>query len=145
MGVIVCATGNGDTSRIVQNRAVDIARRERKRLIFIHVVDVKRLGDLEEGLVPAAEMELAWLGQAVLRLARDRARRSGVDADIAIRYGQVQSSLEAFVREHDTDVLLLGQPTNDALLDFAHQVEEDTGVPVQLITTNQDTERRERR
>ncbi|MFN2165752.1 MAG: universal stress protein, partial [Anaerolineae bacterium] len=94
MGVIVCATGNGDTSRIVQNRAVDIARRERKRLIFIHVVDVKRLGDLEEGLVPAAEMELAWLGQAVLRLARDRARRSGVDADIAIRYGQVQSSLE---------------------------------------------------
>jgi nucleotide-binding universal stress UspA family protein len=136
MGVIICATGNGDASRHVQNAAVELARQQHKRLVFFHVIDVSRLGELEPGLVPAAERELAWLGQASLRLAQERAHRRGVHADIAIRRGRVRPALEQFMREQDTDLLMLGQPTDDALIQFASLIEADTGVPVQLVTAN---------
>jgi hypothetical protein len=134
MGAIVCATGNGIASRSVQSAAVDLAQRQGKRLVFLHVVDVSRLGEIEEGLVPSAERELAWLGQATLRLAQERARRRDVDADIAIRFGRVQPALERFIEEERAEVLLLGQPTDNALLEFARTIEADTGVPVQLVT-----------
>ena len=135
MGLIVCATGNGDASRIVQSRAVRMAQEQGKKLVFLHIIDVKRLGDLEPVLVPAAEREMAWLGEATLNLAQERARRQNVDADYAIRYGPVLEQLEKFIKEQHADVLLLGQPTDDALLHFAHTIEDDTGVPVQLVTT----------
>lgn len=134
MGAIVCATGNGNASRAVQTAAVDLARREGKKLIFLHVIDVTRLGELEEGLIVPAQRELAWLGQATLRLAQERARRRGVQSEIAIRYGDVQSALEQFILEHHADLLMLGQPTDDALQAFARTIEIDTGVPVRLVT-----------
>lgn len=134
-GAIVCATGNGDASRIVQRRAVEMARDQKKKLVFLHIVDVARLGELDPALIPAAQREMAWLGKAVLQLAEERARRQGVDATFAIRFGQVLPELERFVKEERAALLLLGQPTNDALLRFAQTIEGDTGVPVQLVTT----------
>lgn len=134
-GVIVCATGNGDASRIVQRRAVELAREEKKKLVFLHIVDVARLGELDPALIPAAQREMAWLGEATLHLAQERARRQGVDASFAIRFGPVLPELERFVKEQRADLLLLGQPTNDALLKFAQTIEGDTSVPVQLVIT----------
>ena len=69
MSLIVCATGNGDRSRSVQARAVEAARRQQKRLVFVHVVDVEQLAGLDESLREAARAELAWLGSAIMRLA----------------------------------------------------------------------------
>ena len=69
MSLIVCATGNGDRSRSVQARAVEAARRQQKRLVFVHVVDVGQLAELDESLREAAQAELAWLGSAIMRLA----------------------------------------------------------------------------
>lgn len=136
MGVIVCATGNGTASRLVQNHAVEVARQQKKKLIFLHVVDTSRLGSLDPGIIPAAERELAWFGQAVLRLAQERAQRWGVDAEIAVRTGRVQPALEQFIQEQQADLLMMGQPTDRALLDFAQSVEAHTGVPVQLVTAS---------
>lgn len=138
MSVIVCATGNGNRSRFVQMRSVEIARRQQKRLVFVHVVDVEQWTDLDESLVEAARAELGWLGAAVLRLAQDRAQRQGVQADSVILYGNVLSTMEHFLTQQPVDLLLMGEATNPRLLAFARHIEDDLGIPVQLVSARSD-------
>jgi hypothetical protein len=133
MGVILCATGNGVQSRIVQAAAVEVARAQQKRLVFLHVVDLRQLGELEEALRAAAEAELAWLGEAILRLAQDRARRRGVQTESKILHGSVCEALEGYLRTHPVDLLLLGAATNDEITRFARRMQDALGVPVQFV------------
>lgn len=134
MSLIVCATGNGDRSRSVQTRAVEFARKQKKRLIFVHVVDVGRLAELDESLHEAARAELAWLGTATLRLAQDRAHRQGVQADSVVLFGDICQTLEAFLAQQPVDLFLMGEAINTAMLTFARHVQDDLGIPVQVVT-----------
>lgn len=138
MSIIVCATGNGDRSRSVQTRAVEAARRQQKRLIFVHVVDVDQLTELDESLKEAARSELAWLGSAIIRLAQDRAHRQEVQTDSVILYGDVCSALEEFLTHQPVDLLLMGEASNATLLAFARHVQDDLGIPVQLVVEQTD-------
>ena len=138
MSLIVCATGNGDRSRSVQARAVEAARRQQKRLVFVHVVDVGQLAELDESLKEAAQAELAWLGSAIMRLAQDRAQRQGVHAESVVLYGNVCSALEEFLTHQPVDLLLMGEPSNATLLTFARHVQDDLGIPVQLVVEQAD-------
>lgn len=133
MSVIVCATGIGNQSRFVQARAVEIARKQQGRLVFVHVVDVAQLGELDESLLEAAKTELAWLGSAILRLAQDRAHRRGVHADSVVLYGNVCSTLEEFLSQQPVDLLLMGEATNEALARFAHYIQDELGIPVHIV------------
>lgn len=133
MGVILCATGNGVQSRIVQAAAIELARTQQKRLVFLHVVDLRQLGELEEALRPAARAELAWLGEAILRLAQDRARRQGVAAESTILHGNVCEALEDYLRGNPVDLLLLGAATNDEITRFARRMQDELGVAVQFV------------
>ena len=138
MSLIVCATGNGDRSRSVQARAVEAARRQQKRLVFVHVVDVEQLAELDESLREAARAELAWLGSAIMRLAQDRAHRQGVQAESVVLYGNVCSALEDFLTHQPVDLLLMGEASNTTLLTFARHVQDDLGIPVQLVVEQPD-------
>lgn len=133
MSVIVCATGNGRQSRLVQGRAIELARQQQKQLIFVHVVDVQQVPSLDSSLRQAAEAELAWLGAAILRLAQDRAHRQGVHAESVVLFGDVQTALKAFLRQHPVDLLLMGQATNPGMSAFARHVQDDLGIPVQIV------------
>ena len=134
MSLIVCATGNGDRSRSVQARAVEAARKQQKRLIFVHVVDVEQLTELDKSLREAAQAELAWLGSAIMRLAQDRAHRQGVQADSVVLYGNVCLALEDFLARQPVELFLMGEACNATLLAFARHVQDDLGIPVQLVT-----------
>lgn len=136
MGILLCATGNGAQSRIVQNAAVETARRQQKHLVFLHVVDLRQMGELDEALQPAARAELAWLGEAILRLAQDRAQRQGVQTDSVILYGDVREALEGYLRTHPVDLLLLGAATSDEITRFARRVQEELGVAVEFVGAN---------
>lgn len=138
MSVIVCATGNGNRSRFVQARAVEIARRQQKRLIFVHVVDLEEWPELDESLHDAARAELGWLGAAVLRLAQDRAQRQGVQTDSVVLYGPVCAALERFLPQQPVDLLLMGEATRGTLLAFARHIQDDLGIPVQLVAGRAD-------
>jgi nucleotide-binding universal stress UspA family protein len=133
VGIILCATGNGVQSRSVQAAAIELARAQQKRLVFVHVVDLRQMGELEEALRPAAQAELAWLGEAMLRLAQDRARRRGVAAEGRILHGAVCQALENYLGSHEVDLLLLGAATNPEIVRFAQRAREDLGVAVQFV------------
>jgi nucleotide-binding universal stress UspA family protein len=138
MSAIVCATGNGNLSRHVQARAVEIARRQQQRLVFVHVVDVSQWAELDESLHDAAQAELGWLGAAVLRLAQDRAQRRGVQADSVVLYGPICATLERFLIQQAVDLLLMGEATDTTLIAFARHVQDDLGIPVQLVVAPAD-------
>jgi nucleotide-binding universal stress UspA family protein len=138
MSVIVCATGNGEQSRAVQARAVEIARKQQKRLIFVHVVDVDHLAGLDDSLKGAARAELTWLGLATLRLAQDRAHRQGVQADSIVLYGDVCQTLEGYLAQQPIDLFLMGAAVNPHLLTFARRIQDDLGIPVQIVTQQTD-------
>ena len=83
-------------SRSVQAAAVELARAA-EAAGFRPRGRSRQMGELEEALRPAAQAELAWLGEAILRLAQDRARRQGVQAESEILHGNVCAALEDFL------------------------------------------------
>jgi nucleotide-binding universal stress UspA family protein len=140
MGCVVCATRGGEGSRAAQEKAIRYAQENQKALIFIYVADFKTLDEFDASLLPAVREELTWLGQSLLRIARHRAEQAGVTAEIVIREGAVRLEIEKLLQESQADLLILGAPrgttTNvfgdDAIEYFAHKIEEDTGVRVEI-------------
>ena len=140
-GTIVCATRGGQGSRAVQMAAIERAKETGERLAFLYVVDVHLIDEYDEALSGAMRAEFHWLGRALLHVARQRAEREQVEAEIAIREGGVREEIEAFLRESNAAVLMLGAPRgttpnvfgDDAIERFAHTIESDTGVTVKIV------------
>jgi len=142
MGNIVCATRIGELSRIIQRKAIDLAKSQNDRLVFVYVVNLDNLGEIDDNLVDAVRMELTWFGEALLAIAKQRGRRSGVDTQVEIRDGEVREQIEAVLREYNADLLILGKPREDlptqtftqsALQEFAQIIQTDTGVEVKIV------------
>lgn len=141
VGTIVCATRGGQGSRAVQLAAIERAKETGEGLAFLYVVDVHLIREYDEALAEAIRAEFQWLGKALLRVARQRAEREGIDAAIVIREGGVREEIEAFLQEAEAAVLLLGAPRgttpnvfgDDAIERFAQTIESDTGVAVEIV------------
>ena len=141
---VVCAMRGGEASRRVQEEAVALARREARDLVFLYVVDVDALerGSPAGGRVleEALRQELRWLGAALLRIARRRAARDGVEARIALREGVVSEEILACLSAQDAGCLLLGAPRgttanvfgDDAIERFAARIAEEAGTEVRI-------------
>lgn len=141
MGCIVCATRGGQGSRAAQLRAIERAKEDDSKLVFLYVVDLNLVGEYDEQLSAAVRAEFHWLGRALLRVARQRAEQADVEAEIAIRDGDVKEEIEKFLRETNASRLLLGAPRgtstgvfgDDAVKQFAETIEADTGVKVEVV------------
>jgi nucleotide-binding universal stress UspA family protein len=135
--LIVCATRGGRGSRAVQLEAVRLARERNARLVFLYVVDVQALGEVDESLVTAVRDELEWLGRALMHVARQRAQQANIQVDVAVREGSVHDEIGHYVRESGASLLLMGAPRGTAgdtgINPFARELEEETGVQVQLV------------
>ncbi|MCB9136062.1 MAG: universal stress protein [Anaerolineales bacterium] len=145
-GPIVCATRGGKASHILQAKAIQLARAERKSLVFVYIVNPSNLGPLSEKSQKAAQAELTWFGNALLKVAQLRAQRAGVQVETIVCEGNVRVQIEEVLREKGAGLLLVGAsrqsdstPTfkEDALTQFARQVEQDTGVEVRIISLDE--------
>jgi len=143
MGPVVCATRGGEAGRRTQEQAVELAREQGRELIFLAVFDPCSLGHLSDRLSVAVEREQRWLGRALLSIARARARRRGVTVRAVVRCGPVLEAIEAYLREADASVLIIGEPKVDSALsafqpgrvhNFAERVRQDTGVEVVVVS-----------
>lgn len=140
MGTVVCATRGGQGSRVAQLVAIETARELEQRLVFLYVVDQDRIVGQDDVRKVALRAEFHWLGQVLLRIARQRAAHAGLSSDIVIRDGVVTDEIEKFLRQQDASILLLGAPRHtspvfgdDAIEQFAFSIEQDTGVPVRVV------------
>ncbi len=141
MGSIVCATRGGEGSRAVQLAAIEQARQLGKDLVFLFVADAAFEEQVEAHLRTAVHKEMLWMGNVLLQIAKQRAGARHIDVRLEIRTGPVKEAIEQFLLESRADLLLLGAPRgttttvfgDDAIEQFAHTVEEDTGVSVKVV------------
>ena len=141
MNRIVCATRGGEGSRAAQVAAIQRAKAENKRLTFLFVTDPASLGHVDELLLMAVQEELHWMGQTLLSIARRRAHLAGQEAEVVVRVGEVAVEIVDYLKEYKPDLLFLGAPRgttanvfgDDAIERFAHAVQTDTNVPVEII------------
>ncbi len=141
VGCIVCATRGGEGSRAVQLKAIQRSKELDKPLVFLYVTDAATVEGVDKRLLPAVQEELDWMGQTLLRIAKHRAQLSGLETDIVIRHGAVREEIGRFLEESEGELLLLGAPRgtsanvfgDDAVEQFAQAIQEQTGVPVEVI------------
>lgn len=137
---IVCATRGGAGSRAVQRRAIEYASESGAQLIFLYVTDTSSMSGIDDGLLPAIQAELDWLGKALLKVAQKRAQGVGVASEIALRKGNVREEISRLLAEQSADLLLLGAPRDttahvlgdDTIEQFAASIQEQTGVQVEI-------------
>jgi nucleotide-binding universal stress UspA family protein len=141
MGCIVCATRGGEGSRAVQLAAIQRAKQSGKDLVFLFVADSSMEEKVEETLQTAVRDELIWMGNAMLQIAKLRAGAENIAVRLVIKVGEVREEIERFLQDSQAELLLLGAPRgtsatvfgDDAIEQFAHMIQEDTGVTVQVI------------
>jgi nucleotide-binding universal stress UspA family protein len=114
MGPIVCATRGSEASRRTQEQAIALARERGAPLIFLFVVDTALVKPANKELADVVVDELERLGRRLLGIAQARAREQGVEAEMAIRHGNVQKGVESFLREVNAGTLLIGAPRSGA-------------------------------
>lgn len=141
MSKIVCATRGGEGSRAVQIAAIEMAKQNNKSLVFLFVTDTQNVGQVDAILKPAIYEELNWMGNTLLRIAKQRASAAHIQAEVVIKAGDVQEEISRFLRQSQAELLLLGAPRgttanvfgDDAIEQFALSIQEMTGIPVQII------------
>ncbi len=141
MNCIVCATRGGEGSRAVQLAAIERAKQLNKDLVFLFVADVAFQERVEETLQTAVREELIWMGNVMLQIAKLRAGARNTDVRLVVKVGKVREEIERFLQDSHADLLLLGAPRgttttvfgDDAIEKFAHTIQEDTNIPVEVI------------
>jgi len=129
MGNIVCATRGGEGSRVVQETAIERAKEADIPLVFLY------------GLKTAVSAELHWMGETLLRIAQIRADAMYLPTEVKIREGDVQEEIIRYLRENETDLLLLGAPRgttanvfgDDKIEQLADSVQKQTNVAVEIV------------
>jgi hypothetical protein len=79
-------------------------------LIFLYIVDPTFIKPPYKTLTDIVLDELEQLGRGLLGLAQSRAREQSLQADIAIRRGAIQPTMENFLREVNASTVVIGAP-----------------------------------
>lgn len=140
MPKILCATRGGEASYRAQDGAIRLAIDRGDELIFLFVVNIGFLDKTARAVRPdVVETEMERLGEFLLAMARERAAKQGVDAEMILGHGQLAEEVAAAALEHQADTIVLGKPGDgsvyslDELEAFAAQLEAETGGQVLIL------------
>jgi nucleotide-binding universal stress UspA family protein len=139
---VVCAARGGKRSRPAVNRAIRLAKERHADLTFLFVVDTEFISHALVGPLSVVREQLRDMGEFIMATHQSRASEAGVDADYAVREGDVREQIRTYLAENDVDVIVMGRPieeTEAAVFDvgtvtnFAAALEHDHGVEVVLV------------
>jgi hypothetical protein len=137
---ILCATRGGEASYRTQDAAIALALERNDGLAFLYVVDLAFLNTTAHAVRPdVVDAEMTRLGEFLLEMARERARRHGLEAEAIVRHGTLAEELVAAVRHTGAVTVVLGKPDEGAvydledLKDFAKAIEAETGAETVIL------------
>lgn len=141
MGTILCPTRGGEASYRTQDAAIALAANQGKLLIFLYVVDTHFLDRTERAVRPdVVKEEMARMGEFLLAMAQERARRRGIEAEVRIRDGELREQLKEAARQEWADFVVLGRPAGEesafqlaALEELAAEIQAETDAEVLLV------------
>ena len=136
MTKILCAIRGGEASQRLQDIGIDLARERGEEIVFLYVVNTEFLDTASAALRESVTVEMEKLGEFLLLMAQERARKQNVDASSIIRHGYLREEFEAAASAPDISTVLLGRPgeeglfSKEALETLARQIEEKCKVQV---------------
>jgi nucleotide-binding universal stress UspA family protein len=142
MRPIICATRGSEASYRTQERAIAIAQERGTPLIFLYIVDSTFIEPADKALTEVVIDELEQLGRRLLCIAQARAREHGLQADIVIRHGAIQQTMENFLSEVNASVLVIGAPQRssaapvfnaEAIAGLVQHIRDTTGAEVIIV------------
>lgn len=111
MKTILYPTRGGQTSYLNQDAVIEFAKEENAKLIFLYVSNVQfleKLGHVRHGNV--VEEELEDLGEFLLTMACERARKADWKAEACVRQGAFLEAVNEVIQEKQVDTLIIGAP-----------------------------------
>ncbi len=139
MPVILCPTRGGKSSILNQQWAIRLAKERKARLIFLYVSDVRFLDNLSSPLLVDVAHELDEMGEFLLGMAQDRARKAGVDADIMVRQGVFREALAEVIAEKGVEMVVIGKSsegvgvTDERYLTILAKTVKEKGVEMLVV------------
>jgi nucleotide-binding universal stress UspA family protein len=110
---ILCLTRGGEASYPNQDGAIAIAKDLDEELLFLYISSVQFLDYSAAPKVVDIESELDEMGEFLLVMAQERARKAGIMADILVRRGNFSEVLKDVVQEYPIKTVILGSSTGD--------------------------------
>lgn len=140
MDVILCATRGGEASVRTQERAIEIAKERNAKLVFIFVSNLRFLHGYTAPNIPSLEGEMEHLGEFLLLIAKERAEKAGVPAEVTVKKGVFSHALSEAAREHEASLVIVGRPSDDNVttMEFLENqlapiIKEETGADLLVV------------
>jgi nucleotide-binding universal stress UspA family protein len=143
---IVCAARGGRRIQPSVNRAIELACEADARLTFLYVLDVEFMKFTTLGRTDLVFEELDKMGEFMMIRLCEYANEGGcASADYSIRHGKIREEIVNYLKETRPDLLVLGRPQkeldheappafeSDAIVEFAQDITQETGVKVELV------------
>ncbi|MBN1316309.1 MAG: universal stress protein [Anaerolineales bacterium] len=140
MAKILCSTRGGEASYKAQDAAINLALELEAQVLFLFVVDTKFL-DSSASVIrrDTVAKELEQMGEFLLLMAVERAKKQGVESSYLIRHGGFRRELLAVAADPEVVALVLGEPSGaesffspEALDEFARKINEETNTQVYI-------------
>ena len=139
MSGIVCAIRGGPHSQPTIRQAISTASQHQIPIYFLYVVNLDFLEHTEYARIQVIQKEMRAMGEFICLKAQIEAQREGVQAEIAVREGNVTQEIIALCHEVEADYVILGRPQGERasnvfdleqLKNFSQTLETQTGAEV---------------
>ena len=137
---ILCPTRGGQESYPNQDRAITLAKERDANLIFMYVSDIQFLDHTAAPKVVDIEKELDEMGDFLVAMAIERARKSDVEATSLVKRGAFGQALVETIEDLNINTVILGQSRVESstlapgyILQLAKQVSRETGVEIIIV------------
>jgi len=105
---ILLAVDLSDSSEVVGQRAVDVAKRYQADICLVHVVEYVPVEPMGEALLPSVQIEDELLNSAKTRFETLAARLGLSDAPRFVEVGNIKAEVIRVAREQECDLIVLG-------------------------------------
>lgn len=119
INTILCATKGSKSCKVAEDKAIEIAKENNSKLIFLYVIDTKFLEKVSGGGEWTEEDAVSGLkniGSVILDIAKEKALENGIPEENVIteeREGGIVSQIRIIVKEYAADLVVIGRPESD--------------------------------
>jgi nucleotide-binding universal stress UspA family protein len=119
INTIICATKGSNGCKAAEDKAIELAKENNSKLIFLYVIDIKFMeksgaaGDWAKDDVASG---LKNIGSVILEMASEKAIVKGMSSENILteeRKGSVVSQIKSSVEEHNANLVVIGHPEKD--------------------------------
>ena len=140
MMTILCPTRGGKENHPNQDFSINLAKERGADLIFMYVSNIQLISRSGPPIVVDIEEELDELGDFLLSMAQERAEKTGVQADVAVRRGIFSKVLREVIVEKKITTVVLGSSSKESgivsyqrLQELSTELNKELGVEFMVV------------